>query len=71
MNSLEIYKKATETYKKAMEYHDALGYDKHQSKKQSFKSRENQQTYYDKAIFFYKLYEYVVKEEERKIKNEK
>lgn len=75
MNSFEIYRIATNQWNKAMDYHNNIDY---KSKKinqklcdtKSFKERKLQKDEYEKAIFYYKLYEYVARLEERELRDE-
>lgn len=74
MNSFEIYRIATNQWNKAMKYHDNIDFDgKKKGQKisdtKSFKERKIQKIEYDKAIFYYKLYEYVARLEEREFRN--
>lgn len=73
MDSFELYKIATNQWNKAMEYHNNIDYTgkkKYQkvSETKSFKEREIQKREYEKAIFYYKLYEQVAKMEERELR---
>lgn len=67
MDSLDLYKIASDKYKKAMTYHDTIKYtdkrDKNNDKQ--FKEREIQKKQYEQAIFYFKLYESLARIEER------
>lgn len=73
MESFELYKIATNQWNKAMMYHNNIDYS---SKKKgqkicqtkSYKEREIQKIEYEKALFYYKLYEYVARQEEREFR---
>lgn len=73
MDSFELYKVAVNQWNKAMEYHNNIDY-KGRKKWQkiadtkSFKEREIQKKEYEKALFYFKLYETVSKQEERELK---
>lgn len=73
MNSFEIYKIAMNQWNKAMNYHNNIEYTdkkrgKNPSREKSFKERIIQKNEYDKALFYFKLYETVSKQEERELK---
>lgn len=70
MDSLDLYKIASEKYKKAMDYHDTIKYvDKNEKdKNKQFKERRIQKAQWEQAIFYFKLYESVVRIEERESK---
>ncbi|MBR4178048.1 MAG: hypothetical protein IKR57_01710 [Bacilli bacterium] len=68
MSSFDIYKAALSQYNKAMDYHSAICYnkklDKRQKMEKNLKERKKQQSEYDKAMFYYKLYKAASKLEE-------
>lgn len=74
MNSFELYRIATNQWNKAMDYHNSIDY---KSKKKgqkivetkSYRERKTQKEEYEKALFYYKLYEYVARQEEREFRN--
>lgn len=75
MDSFELYKIALNQWNKAMEYHNNIEYEpnirgRKNKKTKSYREREIQKKEYEKAIFYYKLYENFAKLEEREIKNE-
>lgn len=73
MDSFEIYKIALNQWNKAMDYHNNIKYtDKKRgnnpARKKSYKERLIQKNEYDKALFYFKLYEHVAKQEERELR---
>lgn len=73
MDSFVIYKIAINQWNKAMEYHNNIDYTskkKYQkiSETKSFKEREIQKKEYEKALFYYKLYESISRLEERELR---
>lgn len=73
MDSFELYKIALSQWNKAMEYHNNIEYEPNRRGKRikqtkSYKEREIQKKEYEKAIFYYKLYESYAKLEERELK---
>lgn len=73
MESFELYKIATVQWNKAMQYHNNIDYSGRKKGKKlkdtkSYKEREIQKIEYDKALFYFKLYEYVARQEEREIR---
>lgn len=80
MESFELYRIATEQYNKAMKYHNAITYNdnkrtkeinttKQEDFRKIYKERKIQQVEYEKALFYYKLYRAVLKQEEQEDKN--
>ena len=69
MNSFEIFKIATAQYNKAMKYHNSITFSSQKIDEKYIKERKIQQNEYDKALFLYKLYRAVLKQEELEDKN--
>ncbi len=70
MNSFDLYKHAINQWNKAMNYHNNIDYGSKRkgNVEKTLKERKIQKVEYEKAIFYYKLYEYVAKLEERELK---
>ena len=69
MKTFDMYKLAKNQWDEAMHYHNAIQYgDTPKEREKQFKERDIQKKKYDKAIFFYKLYDSMQKVEEREKK---